>query len=708
MSKIRKNKPSKPWFNEDLKELRNKTRYALKALKQKKSMYDYNNYSFLRNAYHKQLKWAEKCYQDEKTQELVNSTYQDGLNKLYSKMKIVCGNSIDISKFLSYCKKLFLSHNSSEFTLLPTADNMFHPLTKTITNSEISNVLKKFKSKAKSTSGISPHDLKILDTSITPFLRQIFNDILLGYLSVPLKWLEASMFFIYKGSGDKMDPEKYRTICVQNPILKALMATIKCRLDNYAEANSLYPTYQFGFRKNRSTVSAATILHQTIEGRLNQKKRTYACFIDFKKCFDSVDRNILFIKLQKLGIPPSLCKIIDFIYRNMKFYINSDTQRSEHFTTSIGLPQGCCLSPTMFSLFAHDIGDCFSHQGLDLNGTKIKYLQYADDLVILCDNQYELQSQIDNLAKYCSENSLKLNEKKTKILVFHKGRMPNCSFYLGNEELEIVSEFKYLGFIFTCQLSFSKHVHYLNLKAKARIGLMFSRLPLKQLSLDKVMLLFKIYVEPIYLYGVAIWMSRYAKNYSDEIDAVMRRYLKRYLMVPLHSNNAITDHLTNQVNFTKRLSEMAKTNRNNMIFPAEFNNLKLSLWDKIPEYDEGNKYENIPSWFWGSRIYNELPTNYKNRKKLTHDLFDINHKEFCINDTFHAKLDHNCYCKICKHPLEHYHERFCQDNLSYCRRVKVCISKLKNSDIPKEDNNMSNGKRERKRNVKFYGDTWMN
>ena len=60
---------------------------------------------------------------------------------------------------------------------------------------------------------------------------------------------------------------------------------------------------------------------------------------------------------------------------------------------------------------------------------------------------------------------------------------------------------------------------------------------------------------------------------------------------------------------------MAKTNRNNMIFPAEFNNLKLSLWDKIPEYDEGNKYENIQSWFWGSRIYNELPANYKNRKK---------------------------------------------------------------------------------------------
>ena len=124
-----------------------------------------------------------------------------------------------------------------------------------------------------------------------------------------------------------------------------------------------------------------------------------------------------------------------------------------------------------------------------------------------------------------------------------------------------MTEFKYLGFIFTCQLSFSKHIHSLNIKAKARIGLMFSRLPLKELSIEKVMLLFKIYVEPIYLYGVVLWMSRYAKNVYAEVDTVLMRYLKRYLMVPLKSSNSITYQLTKQKQLTGRLTEIAKASR---------------------------------------------------------------------------------------------------------------------------------------------------
>ena len=48
----------------------------------------------------------------------------------------------------------------------------------------------------------------------------------------------------------------------------------------------------------------------------------------------------------------------------------------------------------MFSLFVHDIGDCFIHTGLEINGTNVPYLQYADDLVSLCESQEELQTQM--------------------------------------------------------------------------------------------------------------------------------------------------------------------------------------------------------------------------------------------------------------------------------------------------------------------------
>ena len=455
-------------------------------------------------------------------------------------MKTVTGSSIDINKSKDYCQVLFKSNSFSNFTLIPTVELEEDPITKKLLPNEVTNILNHFKSKAKSNMGISTFDLKKLKTELTPFLCQIFNDILSGCSSVPKKWLEGTMFFIYKDDGDKVNPEKHRTICAQNPLLKAFMSTIKTRIDDHAEKNGLYPTYQFGFRRNRSTVSAAILLHQAVANRLNKKQRTYPCFVDFRKCFDSIDRNLLFIKLQYLGIPPLLCKTIDCIYRELRFYIKSDNLLSEPFKTSIGLPQGCCLSPTLFSLFVHHIGNCFSHDGLELNGKKIPYLQYADDLVILCKTPKELQEQMNSLMEYCKNINLTLNETKTKVMVFHKGRLPESSFYIFRVEIEIVKELNYLCFIFTCQLSFSKHIQALNTKAKARIGLMFSRLPLAQLSLKRLAQLFEIYVLPIYLYGAALWMSRVARNNLDEMDAVWTRYLKRYLSIPLQSNNAIT------------------------------------------------------------------------------------------------------------------------------------------------------------------------
>ena len=134
-------------------------------------------------------------------------------------------------------------------------------------------------------------------------------------------------------------------------------------------------------------------------------------------------------------------------------------------------------------------------------------------------------------------------------MTFHKGRIPKTSFYIENEEIEIVQEFRYLGFIFTCQLSFSKHIQALNIKAKARIGLMFTRLPLKELPLSKVMRLFEIYIQPIYSNGIALWMTRFAKNLFEQIDTVLLKYLKRYLMIPAHSNKSFTYHITKQRRF---------------------------------------------------------------------------------------------------------------------------------------------------------------
>ena len=102
----------------------------------------------------------------------------------------------------------------------------------------------------------------------------------------------------------------------------------------------------------------------------------------------------------------------------------------------------------------------------------------------------ELQTAINNLAQYCEVNYLNINVDKTKILIFHMGRGRNHNFYLNGKEIEQVPQFKYLGFTFTTQLSFTKHAENLNAKASSKCGILLSKLPNFDFSLHIILDLF--------------------------------------------------------------------------------------------------------------------------------------------------------------------------------------------------------------------------
>ena len=77
-------------------------------------------------------------------------------------------------------------------------------------------------------------------------------------------------------------------------------------------------------------------------------------------------------------------------------------------------------------------------------------MKFADDLILTADNTEGLKEMLDRLAKYCDKNKSTVNTKKTKIMVFRRGGKlgkKNKWVYKG-EPLEVVQEFKYLGFTF--------------------------------------------------------------------------------------------------------------------------------------------------------------------------------------------------------------------------------------------------------------------
>ena len=124
--------------------------------------------------------------------------------------------------------------------------------------------------------------------------------------------------------------------------------------------NNLWSKHQNGFKKKSRTEDNLFILKSMIH-QSNDVNKTplYACFVDFSKFFDTIDRNMLFYKLQKLGIVGNTYNIIKTMYINCLYAIKQDNFLSEFFNSTVGVKQGCPLSPILSNLFQNDLHTIF-------------------------------------------------------------------------------------------------------------------------------------------------------------------------------------------------------------------------------------------------------------------------------------------------------------------------------------------------------------
>jgi hypothetical protein len=386
-----------------------------------------------------------------------------------------------------------------------------------ITESEILAAVKCLKNnKSPGTDNIVNEHIKSSLNVMMPIYLKLFN-VVFDKGIVPLSWTTGSIKPIYKNKGNPKEPENYRPISLLSCFGKLFTSILNNRLNKYADSTNLIHETQAGFRKKFSTIDNIFILKSLIDIVQSDKKKLYCCFVDLKQAFDSVWRIGLWKKLKAENITGKCFNVINSLYSNIKSRVTSPEGSTPYFDCLVGVRQGENLSPFLFSIFLNDLDTFLSQNNVNgvsrdvlINGShtfiKLFVLLYADDTVIFSDNDTDLQNALDNFKEYCEQWKLKINTDKTKIMIFSKGRFRyDKIFKIGNTELEIVDEYKYLGLYLSKSGSFYRTKQHIAEQGNKAMFTLLRKINKLSLPYDLQIELFDKTVKPILLYGSEIW-----------------------------------------------------------------------------------------------------------------------------------------------------------------------------------------------------------
>ncbi len=177
---------------------------------------------------------------------------------------------------------------------------------------------------------------------------------------------------------------------------------------------------QFAYRANRSVDDAVNMgLHYILQHL--DKPGTYAriLFVDFSSAFNTIIPDTLQNKLTQLSVPTSICQWITSFLTDRQQLVRLGKFSSNTCTISTGAPQGCVLSPLLFSLYTND---CTSKD------PSVKLLKFADDTTLIGliqdGDESAYRQEVKELAVWCSLNNLELNTLKTVEMIVDFRRNP--------------------------------------------------------------------------------------------------------------------------------------------------------------------------------------------------------------------------------------------------------------------------------------------
>jgi hypothetical protein len=348
---------------------------------------------------------------------------------------------------------------------------------------------------------------------LAPYLAHLFTLVLHGQF--PAGWGVGALAPVPKPKGDPTIRDDYRGIAVGSSVGKLYSLVLLARMNTWAESHGMRAAGQCGFRTGRGTTDDVFVLQHIIEKSKLQRKPLYVAFIDFRKAYDSIDRDLLWTVLAGMGVHGPILTSMQQMYDQASMRVRLHGHLGEPFDTTIGVKQGDPLSPLLFGLFMDRVEGWLrqaSQHGVKLQcGRLVQVLLYADDLALVAESPQQLQELLNHLHTFCSAHCLTVNIKKSEVVAFNRGSATAKFTYATNppdppQPLKYTDRFVYLGVPFWRGKHISQVLGANVGKARACMHAMLRRC--YQLGIHNAKIqcnLFGSLVMPVLNYGCEVW-----------------------------------------------------------------------------------------------------------------------------------------------------------------------------------------------------------